>query len=643
MKRKFLLLIILLLIPGIVYADRVEDVDYEIKSVYIASDVDFVGSMHIKEAIIIKGSLNGFERVINYKNSRLKPWASGSEIDFSNSAIYNAKGMSLSKVSSFKINKDEINFDVLSHNMSDYSVKASASLGESGVFTLNKSSEGMGIRVYNPNTSGYVVYFFEYYIDQVVVLHNDVAELYWQFIPTDFDYINKAHIKITIPGSCTNEKFRFWAHGPLTGDIAGISTTKDENGKDLYEGIIANATNVYDGEGIDIRMTFNPSILSTNTNSLNRSGIDALEKIIEVEELRANEANEIRRIAKNRQLIFTYTGISYLVGLIIIWITIYKKYDKEYKVSFDAQYYREFTGDYDVEVVDYLMNKTISPNAMSASIMNLIYKKKIEIIENPDDKKNPTLKLLSRENVSESEKKLLSLLFDLVGKNEMLNMKDLEKYSRRYSTAEKFLKKYDTWKKEVQHTAEKENFFENHTTKKAVSGLYILIGIILSIILVGQNVFFLLSTIIFFMSFAFLIYILSFKKWTLKGRDHYLKWKAFKNFLKDFGSFKDKELPEVKLWEKYLVYATVFGLAKEVQKTMRIKLTEMGYDQVYMHNYWYYNDFYIGNRISDAVSKAYSASNAAVAASSSSSGGGYGGGFSGGGGFGGGGGSGHGF
>ena len=129
----------------------------------------------------------------------------------------------------------------------------------------------------------------------------------------------------------------------------------------------------------------------------------------------------------------------------------------------------------------------------------------------------------------------------------------------------------------------------------------------------------------------------------MKGREHYLKWKAFKNFLKDFGSFKDKELPEVKLWEKYLVYATVFGLAKEVQKTMRVKLTELGYDATYVHSYWYYNDFYMGNVISNSISKAHSNSNAAIAASSSSSGGGYGGGFSGGGGFGGGGGSGHGF
>ena len=32
------------------------------------------------------------------------------------------------------------------------------------------------------------------------------------------------------------------------------------------------------------------------------------------------------------------------------------------------------------------------------------------------------------------------------------------------------------------------------------------------------------------------------------------KWTAFKKFLNDFGSFDVKELPEIKLWERYLVF-----------------------------------------------------------------------------------------
>lgn len=644
MRNKLIFLLVLFLIPYCVYAQKVNDVNYDITAAYIASDVDIVGSMHIKEAIIVDGSLNGFERVINYRNNELKSWTPNSEIDFSNSSIYNAKGMSLKKISSYKINESDIGFNVLSQVSDSFDEVSSASSGDSGIYTLSKTNDGMKIRVYNPNYSGYVVYYFEYYIDQAVVLHNDIAELYWQFIPTDFDFIEDAHIQVTIPGLSTSEKFRFWAHGPLSGEIAGISSEKNNDGASLYKGVIANVKYVNPGEGVDIRMTFDSSIVSLGSSMLNKSGVDGLAKIIEVEEIRANDANHRREVLRNRRYFMIGLDVLYLIGLIIIWIYIYIKLDKEYRVSFDAKYYREFTGDYDVEVVDFLMNKQVTTKAMSASIMNLIYKKKIEVIENPEDKNNPTLKLLTRENVSESEKKLISLLFDMVGKKkDSLTMKDLEKYSRRYSTAEKFLKKYDNWKDEVEMAANREDFFEDHTSKKIVSGCYLIIGTFLFIWSIIIDTSLLLALIIFFMNISFLIYILSFKKWTKKGREHYLKWSAFKNFLKDFGSFEDKELPEIKLWEKYLVYATVFGLAKQVQKTMRIKLTNMGYDQVYMHNYWYYHDFYIGNRISETINRAHSSSIAAVSASSSSSGGGYGGGFSSGGGFGGGGGSGHGF
>ena len=44
------------------------------------------------------------------------------------------------------------------------------------------------------------------------------------------------------------------------------------------------------------------------------------------------------------------------------------------------------------------------------------------------------------------------------------------------------------------------------------------------------------------------------------------KIKAFKNFLNDFSTMDEKDLPDIKLWEKYLVYAQVFSLADELRK-----------------------------------------------------------------------------
>ena len=142
-------------------------------------------------------------------------------------------------------------------------------------------------------------------------------------------------------------------------------------------------------------------------------------------------------------------------------------------------------------------------------------------------------------------------------------------------------------------------------------------------------------------------YTLTFTKKTEKGIEHYAQWQAFKNFLNDFGTFELKELPEITLWDRYLVYATIFGLADKVEKAMNVRIKEIDIDNYDYTPIFIYNHVNIGNTINSSISSAVNSAQATVsrqnASSSFSSGSGFGGGFSGGGGFGGGGGGGHGF
>ena len=51
---------------------------------------------------------------------------------------------------------------------------------------------------------------------------------------------------------------------------------------------------------------------------------------------------------------------------------------------------------------------------------------------------------------------------------------------------------------------------------------------------------------------------------TDKGVDELHKLYSFKAFIKDFGHFVDKKPEEIVLWDRYLSYAQVFGLTKEI-------------------------------------------------------------------------------
>ena len=122
---------------------------------------------------------------------------------------------------------------------------------------------------------------------------------------------------------------------------------------------------------------------------------------------------------------------------------------------------------------------------------------------------------------------------------------------------------------------------------------------------------------------------------TQKGVDEKEQWEGLKKYMLDFSMIKDKEVPELILWEKYLVFATVFGIADKVMKQLKIVYPQLSNedligDYAYMHLI-YHNNFNMINIMNSSIDTSYSSAYRAVY-SSSSSGGGFGGGFSGGGG-----------
>ena len=104
----------------------------------------------------------------------------------------------------------------------------------------------------------------------------------------------------------------------------------------------------------------------------------------------------------------------------------------------------------------------------------------------------------------------------------------------------------------------------------------------------------------------------------------------------------EKSLPEIILWEKYLVYAVVLGCADKLSKTMKIKLENMNVDYTFSFDpITFTNLRIISHTVSSSVHSARVSSYSSSSGGSNwSSGSGGGGGFSSGGGFGGGGGGG---
>ncbi len=108
---------------------------------------------------------------------------------------------------------------------------------------------------------------------------------------------------------------------------------------------------------------------------------------------------------------------------------------------------------------------------------------------------------------------------------------------------------------------------------------------------------------------------------------------GLKKFLNDFSNIKDRSAIEVNLWEEYLMYALIFGIAKKVMKEFKDLYPEVITDDVYDDFNLIYAISYSG--MSSATSARDHASNYSSGGGGFSSSGGGGGSFGGGGGGGG--------
>ena len=137
---------------------------------------------------------------------------------------------------------------------------------------------------------------------------------------------------------------------------------------------------------------------------------------------------------------------------------------------------------------------------------------------------------------------------------------------------------------------------------------------------------------------------------TQAGSDEKAEWKGLANYMKDYSLLNEKNVLSLAIWEKYLIYATAFGIVDKVIEQMKSQ-----YPEVFIEEKWNDEDmrekypvlhfainpiyhttdityYHSISNLGTGVTDAYRSSMSQIVAHSSSSSSGGGGGFSGGGG-----------
>ena len=493
-------------------------------------------------------------------------------------------------------------------------------------------------------------YEISYTVKDAITKYNDYAELYWQFIGKDFEIsANTISGVIYLPSSVQNkEDIKVWGHTEgLNGTIYATDTNKIE----------FNLNNFRSGKYVEVRTLFPTNFISATGRIKNT---DILDSAVKEETKWANKANAKRDREKwwqeNGEKIFLiiYLGINLL--FVIIWGKKFIKHIKKnkelkkFKPTMDLEYFRDLPDEKATPGEAFrLLNMKLSSytpqnfgKVFSAVLLDLALKGYIEITQEKNEKGKDSIKIkILKENdgnLKLDEENILQFI-KLAGNGKYIfTLKELEKYIKDHPTATENLLKKNFERTEQQLISEGaidekiKKEFENYRLYKI---LYTISAV--AIVFTGLIIF--IVPIILFILNAIMCGKIAKKLnvLTQKGVDQQSEWKGLKKYMEDFSLLKEREVPELVVWERFLVYATVFGIAEKVIKQLKIVYPNFEELSNGITTYSYMNLMMTTN-FSNSFSHAISSSINSSISSTYSSGSGSGGGFSGGGGFGGGGG-----
>ncbi len=517
--------------------------------------------------------------------------------------------------------------------------------GMSNVYSLDSNQTGRKtIKAYSPVSYGSDKYVkYEYTIKDAVVKYSDAYEFYWNFLGGDWAcYINNVNINVSFEGEVKD--IQAYPH-----TYANIEKFNVENNK-----INLNVTNIFAGTAVDIRASYNsdmPYFLNkTVGENYDYEAVASIEKQMSIDKGRQETSGIIHL------LIFVIYIIS---GIYIVRLFIKTKYGK-IKSKNDVEPNFNLLNTYSIGKYNLLRNlgngSYSNPNVFIATFLDLVNRKYVKMNCSKIANKGPFTVIEYKYFIavdinkdfnllSEYERRLLNYLFNekssdeiTVGEfenNEIEFNERLEKLKTNTELQFKFAKFCLSITK-----AETEEMFSKIPKKvaKTITSFLILLPLLwlINIFIVGpytiNNVIPYIS--VYFFIHAFFATFISigmslFRVIKDEYVEEYNKLIGIERYLKEYSKIKERYPIEIVLWEKYLVFATIFGIAKKVSSEFKEELLKNGYDTEYINSN--YPMIYMTNHSDSFISSVSSATFTSSDMGSSSSGGFSGGGSGGGG------------
>ncbi|HCZ05973.1 MAG TPA: hypothetical protein DHV12_02365 [Thermotogae bacterium] len=288
-------------------------------------------------------------------------------------------------------------------------------------------------------------------------------------------------------------------------------------------------------------------------------------------------------LEKARRVFVVHLVLVLLVPLALL--IVYLTFGREPKTGLDIIYERELPSDDPPELVNAVVKRYCSKpdgDGLISAILKLVQKKALEFVV--EKSKVIGLKILDPSKFETPEDRLiLKLFFD--GREKSGAVTYWESLKADFDDKERakgFVSSYSAWKTLVGSKAKGLKYMV--TTGAILATVTGVLGLFISIYLAFAWISGNLSE--FSVAAARMAYVVTpflavlglapvilprdiFARWSKRGREYYLRWKAFERFLRDFSLLSTYPPDSIKVWENYLVYGTALGLADTVSRSMK--------------------------------------------------------------------------
>ncbi len=470
-----------------------------------------------------------------------------------------------------------------------YEFNPGSTYGPAGTYLAQKEADQIYIDwSFDATAPQLRTFVLKYRVLNAVKLYSDVAELYYQFIGDEWEKpVQQVSVNLLLPAGAQKSEIRAWGHGPLHGEV------QIENSQHVNWQINPLPEKTF----LEGRVTFPPQLVAEMRTM--REHRERLPEILAEESAWAEQANRQRRAG----IINIIGALLLLLGVVIYTVSLHIRYGREYRPEFVGDYFRELPVNFSPALAGYLwrFGKTETADLMAvildlarrgymrieeyATEEGLIFKKKGKgyyLIKNVEKCKE------AKEQIKPSEEFILNFLFVHVSRIDRVSFTEIEDYTKR--DPQYFYHSFwEQWVALVKKEADEQNFFDKDAVAKGwqMTGLGALVLVVVAVLSYFSK--FMIVMVAAIVGIVILVLSAVFiRRRSRVAVEDYSKLKAFRRFLLDFSNMDKSDIPELIIWEHFLVYAVSLGIADKVMEQLNLVFPNLEDDHYRFGQNWYY-------------------------------------------------------